>query len=269
MYAIVRLEVIETSTRRTRGNQMTTRPARPSTALAALAVALGLMWQTAGPAAANHPADRMLQARHRILGQHLTNHHTHVETWIIGWYRYHRQVRIHHHWRRKTFYGLRVSAQRCTARRCWGPVIRGKLWSPHQPGRPMPAQRGASSPVPATVHRDLCLQGTTACAAPWNWYAAVIDRRQVALVRLFVDPCAVGSLAGGGAVLTKNLSARILFEGGVLTAARAASVFEGPPGMALSALAGCMTGVAARGVTTVAGLLDHLNPLGRGADRRG
>ncbi len=62
-------------------------------------------------------------------------------------------------------------------------------------------------------------------------------------------------------VLTKNLSARILFEGGVLTAARAASAFEGPPGVALGALAGCMTGVGAAGIRTVSGLLEHLNPL--------
>lgn len=248
---------------------MTTRPGGPLGALVALLVALTLTWQTAGPAEANHPADRMVRARHRIVGQHVTNHHTHLETWIVGWYGYHRQVRIRHHWRTKTFYGLRVSAQRCTAHRCWGPVVRGKLWSPHQPGRRMPAPSAQTSPTAAVAHRDLCLQGTTTCAAPWNWVARFVDRRQVALVRLFVDPCAEGSLAGGGAVLTKNLSARILFEGGVLTAARTASAFEGPPGMALAALAGCMTGVAARGLNTVTGLLDHLNPFRRGADRRG
>ncbi len=70
-------------------------------------------------------------------------------------------------------------------------------------------------------------------------------------------------------MLTKNLTARILFEGGVLTAARAASVFEGPPGVAIGALGGCMTGVGAKGFATVKGLLDHLNPLDRGVPRRG
>ena len=89
--------------------------------------------------------------------------------------------------------------------------------------------------------------GHAACAAPWNWFARYVDQRQQALVRLFVDPCSTGSVAGGGVVLAKNLSARILFEGGVLTAARAASAFEGPPGVALGALAGCMTGVGAKG----------------------
>jgi hypothetical protein len=70
-------------------------------------------------------------------------------------------------------------------------------------------------------------------------------------------------------VLSKNLSARILFEGGVITAARTASAFEGPPGMALGALAGCMTGVGAKGIDTVSGLLDHLNPFDRGPAARG
>jgi hypothetical protein len=54
----------------------------------------------------------------------------------------------------------------------------------------------------------------------------------------------------------------------VLTAARAASAFEGPPGVALGALAGCMTGVGAKGYHTVRGLLDHLDPFGRGTMTR-
>lgn len=230
-------------------------------------VVMSMTWSTMAPAQANHPADRVPRARHRVLGQHLTNHHTHMETWILGWYRYHRRVRIHHHWRSKSFYGLRVSSQHCTPRRCWGPVVTGKLWSPHQPGRPIHGRsRDARSP---SERGDLCIQGTTSCAAPWNWYAGFIDHRQKKLVMLFVDPCGKGSLAGGGVVLSKNLSARILFEGGVLTAARAASMFEGPPGVAVGALAGCMTGIGAAGYHTVKGLLDHLNPFGRGVVRRG
>jgi hypothetical protein len=236
--------------------------------MVALVGALSITWSTAGPARAGHPPDRVPAARHRILGQHLTNHHTHMETWIVGWYSYERRVRIHHHWRRKTFYGLRVSAQHCTTRRCWGPVVRGKLWSPHQPGRPVRTGRWSSTARPARGG-DLCIQGTTACAAPWNWFSGFVDTRQRNLVRLFVDPCGAGSLAGGGVVLTKNLSARILFEGGVITAARAASAFEGPPGVAIGALAGCMTGVGAKGLHTVRGLLDHLSPFDRLATARG
>ena len=108
----------------------------------------------------------------------------------------------------------------------------GKLWSPHQPGRPLRSRRAARVARRPPGGGDLCIQGTTSCAAPWNWFAGFIDERQQNLVRLFVDPCGTGSLAGGGVVLTKNLSARILFEGGVITAARAASAFEGPPGVA-------------------------------------
>ena len=104
-----------------------------------LTMTLTMTWSTAGPAQAGLPYDRVPTARHRILGQHLTNHHTHMETWIVGWYPYQRRVRIHHHWRRKTFYGLRVSAQHCNRHRCWGRVVAGKLWSPHQPGRPLRA----------------------------------------------------------------------------------------------------------------------------------
>jgi hypothetical protein len=233
-----------------------------------LVVALALAWSTAGQAEARHPFDRIPTARHRLLGQHVTNHHTHMETWIVGWYSYQRRVRIHHHWRKKSFYGLRVSAQHCNRHRCWGRVVSGRLWSPHQPGRPLLGSR--STGAAATVGRaDLCIQGTTACAAPWNWFAGYVDRRQRLLVELFVDPCGAGSLAGGGVVLSKNLSARILFEGGVITAARAASAFEGPPGVAIGALGGCMTGVGAKGLSTVAGLLDHLNPFDRGLSRRG
>jgi hypothetical protein len=237
-------------------------------ALVALAVASSMTWSTATPARAGRPFDQVPAARHRVLGQHLTNHHTHMETWIVGWFSYQRRVRIHHHWHAKRFYGLRVSAQHCTRHRCWGPVVGGRLWSPHQPGRPLRHghRRGPDAPA---ARGDLCIQGTTACAAPWNWFGGYVDRRQRTLVRLFVDPCGEGSLAGGGVVLSKNLSARILFEGGVLTAARAASAFEGPPGVALGALAGCMTGVGAHGFHTVRGLLDHLNPFGRGAMPRG
>ena len=234
-----------------------------------LTMTLTMTWSTAGAAGAAHPYDRVPTARHRILGQHLTNHHTHMETWIVGWYPYQRRVRIHHHWRKKTFYGLRVSAQHCNRHRCWGRVVAGKLWSPHQPGRPLRAGGSSLGSAAASARGDLCLQGTTSCAAPWNWLSRYVDQRQRTLVRLFVDPCGRGSLAGGGVVLTKNLSARILFEGGVITAARAASAFEGPPGVALGALAGCMTGVGAKGFHTVSGLLDHLNPFDRGGPPRG
>jgi hypothetical protein len=237
--------------------------------LAATAVTLALAWSTTAPAAASNPYDRVPRAQERILGQHLTNLDTHMETWIVGWYPYQRRVRVHHVLRKKTFYGLRVSAQHCTSRRCWGPVVTGKLWSPHQPGRPLRSASRTSSVDAAAPSEDLCIQGTTSCAAPWNWFGDVIDQRQRKLVQLFVDPCGKGALAGGGVVLSKNLSARILFEGGVLTAARTASVFEGPPGMALGALAGCMTGVGAKGIETVSGLLDHLNPFNRGAAGRG
>ena len=101
----------------------TTRMRRWQRSLVALAVALSMLWSTVGPAQASWHYDRVIPARHRILGQHLTNHHTHMETWIVGWYPYQRRVRIHHHWRRKTFYGLRVSAQHCNRHRCWGRVV--------------------------------------------------------------------------------------------------------------------------------------------------
>lgn len=253
---------------------MTTRARSWALTLVALAVALAvgsaMTWSTTAPAAASNPYDRVPRAQTRILGQHLTNHDTHMETWIVGWYPYERRVRIHGLWAKKTFYGLRVSAQHCTSTSCWGPVVAGKLWSPHQPGRPLrSASRSRADGEAITPSADLCIQGTTSCAAPWNWFAGVIDRRQQKLVQLFVDPCGKGALFGGGVVLSKNLSARILFEGGVLTAARTASVFEGPPGMALGALAGCVSGVGAKGIDTVSGLLDHLNPFNRGAARRG
>jgi hypothetical protein len=239
---------------------MTTRRPRSAAALVGLVLALSSVCQMATAASARPAGDRLPTARHRVLGRHLTNHHTHVSTSIIGFYRYPRLVRIHHRWRRQDFYGLRVSAQRCDRHHCWGRALEGRLTSPRQPGRPV--RRGGAASTSA-AQSDLCLNGTTACAAPWNWLTRYIDRRQRALVNLYVDPCAKGSLAGGGVVLAKDLSARILFEGGVLTAARAGSVFEGPPGMALGALAGCMTGVGAGGIRTVRALVAALNPFDR------
>lgn len=232
-------------------------------------LALALPLVSDGPVVAR-PADHVPRARHRILGSHVTNHHTHMETWIVGFYPYQRRVRVHGHLHAKRFYGLRISAQHCDRRHCWGPTVGGRLRSPHQPGRPLRGHhRSASDRVSRGPRADYCLPGTTTCAAPWNWFAGFVDRPLKELVRRFIDPCAGGSLAGGGVVAVKDLSARILFEGGVLTAARAASAFEGPAGIALGALAGCMTAVGSHGVHTVSALLHHLNPFDRTGRRRG
>lgn len=236
-----------------------------ATLMTALVTGLSLMLASPAPAAALH-ADRVPRAQHRILGSHLTNHHTHVETWIIGYYHYPRRVRIHGHFRKKRFYGLRVSAQHCSRHRCWGRTVEGRLWSPHQPGRPVRNGRSASM---IAASGDLCLQGTTSCAAPWNWFSKYVDTRQHELVRRFVNPCAKGTLEGGGVVAATDLSARILFEGGIITAARAGSAFAGPPGIALGALGGCMVGEGAGGLRTVKALIGKLNPLDRGALNRG
>lgn len=235
----------------------------PVRAVIAAIVAMALIALTPAVAGAR-PADDVPQARHRIAGSHITNHHTHLETWILGFYPYRRRVRIHGHWHAKRFYGLRVSAQRCDRRHCWGRAVEGRLWSPHQPGRPLRRSRSAELRA-AGARSDLCLQTTTVCAAPWNWFQRYIDLRQRELVRRFVNPCAKGGLEGGGVVAVKDLSARILFEGGVLTAARVGSIFEGPPGIALGALAGCMVGEGLGGVKTVKALVGALNPFDRAA----
>ncbi len=130
------------------------------------------------------------------------------------------------------------------------------------------SRSAAGSAVPA-AHGDLCLQGTTSCAAPWNWFAKFIDARQRELIRRFVNPCAKGGLEGGGVVAATDLSARILLEGGVLTAARAGSIFGGPPGIALGALSGCMVGEASGGLHSVKALVGRLNPLDRTAHPHG
>ncbi|HEY3530617.1 MAG TPA: hypothetical protein VGK78_15835 [Nocardioides sp.] len=232
------------------------------------AMVAGLLLVLASPttASAMH-GDRVPKAKSRILGSHLTNHRTHVETWIVGYYPYRRLVRVHHRWRAKTFYGLRISAQHCDDRHCWGRVVEGKLWSPHQPGRRVPGSRMVTSATPP--RNDFCISGTTSCAAPWNWVTRFIDTRQRRLVQLYVDPCAKGSLAGAGVIASKDLSARILLEGGVITAAKAATIFEGPAGMALGALAGCMAGEGSGGWRTVRALVSHLNPFDREIAPRG
>ena len=245
---------------------LTSRAPQVRAALVAVPAALALTLLTPAVSTAQH-ADRMPRAQHRILGHHLTNHHTHVETWIVGYYHYRRRVRVHGHLRAKRFYGLRVSAQHCDRRHCWGPTVHGKLWSPHQPGRPLLRTPTAGATTVPMAQGDLCLQGTTSCAAPWNWFAKFIDTRQRELVRRFVNPCAKGGLEGGGVVVATDLSARILLEGGVLTAARAGSAFSGPPGIALGALSGCMVGEAASGLHTVKALIGHLNPFVRSFPR--
>jgi hypothetical protein len=237
----------------------TTRRSRLAHLLTALVAGLALVLASPTTASAMH-GDRVPKAKHRILGSHLTNHHTHVETWIIGYYPYRRQVRVHHRWRAKTFYGLRISAQHCDRRHCWGRAVEGKLWSPHQPGRRLRSRTVVAATPP---RNDFCIAGSTSCAAPWNWVTRYIDRRQRRLVQLYVNPCAKGSLAGSGVIASKDLSARILFEGGVITAAKAATIFEGPAGMALGALAGCMAGEASGGWRTVKALVSHLNPFDR------
>jgi hypothetical protein len=232
-----------------------------------IALIAGLVQLVADPAPVfAMKADRVDRAQHRILGSHLTNHHTHVETWIVGYYPYRRRVRVHGELRPQRFYGLRVSAQHCDRRHCWGPTVEGRLWSPHQPGRPMPDDPSAQS---LAAGDDLCIQGTSACAAPWNWFARFVDTRQRELVRRFVNPCAKGGLEGGGVVAVTDLSARILLDGGVLTAARAGSAFAGPPGIALGALAGCMVGEASGGVRSVRALVSKLNPFDRMRQYRG
>ena len=246
---------------------MATSPRTPwARTLIAVLAALALTLLTPAVSGAR-TADDVPTAKAHILGSHLTNHDTHVETWIVGYYHYRRRVRINGVLRAKRFYGLRVSAQHCDRRHCWGPTVAGKLWSPHQPGRPL--QQSRATVARATAPRgDLCIQGSTACAAPWNWFARFIDTRQRELVHRFVNPCATGSLEGGGVVAATNLSARILFEGGILTAARAGSAFTGPAGIALGALSGCMVGEGVGGLHTVQALLDGLNPFARGAHPR-
>ncbi len=230
--------------------------------------ALVLTLLTPAVSTAQH-ADHVPKAKHRILGHHLTNHHTHVETWIVGYYRYRRLVHVHGHLRAKRFHGLRISAQHCDRHHCWGRTVHGELWSPHQPGRPLRRSRSAAGSAVPAAHGDLCLQGTTSCAAPWNWFAKFIDARQRELIRRFVNPCAKGGLEGGGVVAATDLSARILLEGGVLTAARAGSIFGGPPGIALGALSGCMVGEASGGLHSVKALVGRLNPLDRTAHPHG
>ena len=179
----------------------------------------------------------------------------------MGYYHYRRRVRIHGHLRAKRFYGLRVSAQRCDRRHCWGPTVHGKLWSPHQPGRPLRRSRTAAAPAACRSSGRPLPAGHAACAAPGTGSRSSSTPVSASWYADSSNPCAKGGLEGGGVVAATDLSARILLEGGVLTAARAGSAFAGPPGIALGALSGCMVGEAAGGVHTVKALVDHLNPF--------
>ena len=219
------------------------------------------------------PVDDVPQARHRIVGSHITNHHTHLETWIVGFYRYRREVRIHGDWRAKRFYGLRVSAQRCDRSHCWGRTVGGKLWSPHQPGRRLRSSRTADPTAgrsATSARSDLCLQGTTRV------------RRPVELVRRATSTSASASSSAGSSIPAPRAAWRVVGWWRSRTS-RPASCSRavcspqpglprpsrGHPGMALGALAGCMVGEGSSGVKTVKALVSALNPFDRGAGAHG
>src|SRR4051794_29940987 len=89
-----------------KGPAMFSTPRAPlARTVVAVVAALALTLLTPAVSTAQH-ADHLPRAKHRILGHHLTNHHTHVETWIVGYYRYRRLVHIHGHVRAKRFHGL-------------------------------------------------------------------------------------------------------------------------------------------------------------------
>lgn len=233
-------------------------------AVCGLAAAALIMTVVAiSPAQAYH-GDHIGRASRGIVGTTAVNTHTHVHTTIIGTYKY---PRIGRHGHRFMAHGIVVSAQRCFKGECHGRAKEGRLWSPHQLGRRPRTSRGGGPQAGASP--NFCLQGGTACAAPWAW----VDRWTGAPVRTvkreITDPCIAGTLGGFGVkVAEKTAGAIAMAEGTLSVGEKVAGIFA-PEGYAAAGLAGCFVGVGIHGVSSVKRIASALNPFNRTGPRRG
>lgn len=221
----------------------------------ALAISLGSV-ATASPSSAV-VADKVPAARNKLVGKSIKNLKTDMQVVVTGSYKYYRKVKIDGSWKKKAFFGLKVMACKVNKKgECRSEIITGKLRSPYQPGKPVGSQTANRA---STASSDLCLPGNV-CAAPWNWINNGVDKVVGAVVRkvstYVVKPCLRGGLAGFGGVASVNITSRLFFLGGLVTATKAASNFTGPYGKAIVTVAGCGLGVAHNGIKRVENLWD-------------
>lgn len=206
--------------------------------ISAVAITLALL-SVAAPSQALFRVDT---AQSHLHGGSIHNSKHHQTVSIIGWVGVQRRIYFRHapHWRRHTFYAMRVSMQRCRSTGCWGPVKHGTL-APRRgfPGRPVKA----SSKAMAGLSTDVCYLNTYVCAAPWNWFGHSVDTEQQTIRQYYVYPCIAGGLGGFGGATATNLSVRMLFETGLITSATTSKMAVGPEGAAVVSLAGCFTGM--------------------------
>lgn len=200
--------------------------------------------------------DKVGTATNRMIGHCLRNHKTHVKMCIEGSYKYYRKVKIDGNWQKKPFWGAVVYTQHCKKGDCWGKLRTWRL-----PPRFHYGKKVASSVTTTNARRmsggyscPANLMGIPMCSVPWNWFNSSVDKVQQGVLDYAVEPCLKGALGGFGGVATVNLWTRIFFEDGVISAAKAASIFTGPEGVAIATGAGCTYGVGAKGVKLVENL---------------
>lgn len=201
-------------------------------------------------------ADRVSTAKSRMVGHCLKNHATYVKMCIEGSYKYYRKVKIGGDWQKKAFWGAVVYTQRCKKTGCWGKLRTWRL-----PPRFHYGKKVASSLTTSSARRmdggyscPPSLMGIPLCQVPWNWLNSSVDKVQRKVLDYAVEPCLKGAVGGFGGVASANLWTRIFFEDGVISAAKAASIFTGPEGVAIATGAGCTYGVGAKGVKLVENL---------------
>ena len=181
--------------------------------------------------------------------QHLTNHHTHMETWIVGYFPYQRRVRIHHHCGRSgsTVCGSPPStAPRAAA---------GVRPSTGGCGRPTSPDARYATPLARPRCRargDLCIQGTTAAPPRGTGSRASSTTASTISSASSWTRAARGALAGVAAwSSTEPLGAHPLRGRRAHRRSGRLGLRRVRPGSPSGALGGCMVGVGASGLHTV------------------
>jgi hypothetical protein len=221
------------------------------TLISGAAVALALVAGTSTAAQAQHSSVEF--ARKAALGGCAHNHRTHVLTCVIGTYKYHRQVRRRGHWRTIPIWGVVVSGQRCRKSGCWGRTAEGRLWTGHQPGRPVPGGR----PVPrGGLPTNPCL-ASQVCVNPFFWLKPVADGEQH-LIDKAVKPCDNGTIDGFTKAMGGNLLARFMLESGLIADGTFAAKFAAPEAVGFITVGDCASHVWQRGVNDVDSWISHI-----------
>lgn len=203
--------------------------------LAALGIALSL---SVGSAQAREPY-KVSGIRTHALGGCVRNTETHVLACINGYY--HFTKRTHGH--RKTFYGIRYSAQRCRHGECYGRLVTGKVTTPYRLwAKGLMSASSKSEGSGCGIYAPLC------------WATSQVQKGEAAVINHVIKPCAFGSAKGFGGVVATNITVQTLFRGGLITAAQFGKYFTGPVGIGIISVATCSVGFVEGGINNAQSL---------------